>query len=61
MLAKVPTTSHNYLKITIQKTLLKSFFMSIYITAQLGVEKGLDAKRDDLTTSKGQYPKLMEG
>jgi hypothetical protein len=35
--------------------------MSIYITAQLGVEKGLDAKRDDLTTSKGQYPKLMEG
>ncbi len=43
------------------KKLLKSFFMSIYITAQLRVEKGLDAKRDDLTTSKGQYPKLMEG
>jgi hypothetical protein len=36
MLAKGPLTSHNFLKIIIQETLLKLFFTSTYIMAQLG-------------------------
>jgi hypothetical protein len=35
MLTKGPLTSHNYLKITTQKMLLKMFLMSTYIMAQL--------------------------
>jgi hypothetical protein len=35
MLTKSPPTSHNSLKIIIQKMLLKTFFMSICVTTQL--------------------------
>jgi hypothetical protein len=43
--------------------LLKAFFTSTCIMAQLGwkSKKAFDVKKDGIIASRGQYPKLMEG
>jgi hypothetical protein len=55
MFVKSPSTFHKFLKIIVQKTLLKAFLMSTYIMAQLKVqvEEGSNAKRDGFTTTRG--------
>jgi len=62
MFTKGPLASHNFLKITIQKNILKAFFTSTYITTQSSVgQGGLRCQKEWLHNFQGSILQIDGG